>query len=580
MCKKSVFLWVILLALAVFATACSSGGTPPSNGGNASSDASTASTASSDESAASSDAPGGGARSTWLTEEKIEFEIFIQPQTIVTSMEDNRATDLLEELTNVHIIWNIVPQEEAATKLALVMSSASDLPDIFMNSGMNRPQADAYGSQGMLIPLQDYINGVSVNYKNIVTAHPNVYKQMESFDGNVYFLPRYYESVHTRHTQRMWMNKQWLENLGLSMPETTDQFYDVLKAFKEQDANGNGNPNDEIPLISNKQGTGWSGSWSIYLMSSFVYNPSEDPRLYVEDGIVKASYVQDGWKEGLKFYRRLHAEGLLDPEFLVIMPEQIRALSSDPAGNRIGCFPGGIATENVDAASPEIFEYTTMPPLTGPTGLKQAPTDAFQPVPLFSISTACKNPEIAFRWADFMAQDMVAMLEAGDYSMMNFWYGPEDDPKGWSKAVEGETGFTGKPAYIKWNFAWGDLLNTHWYEVWPMNMRREFKEMMTSTPMEGVYDQERELYEATVNNYEPYEVDMTLPVVSLDPDESAEFANIQTVLKTYYDESSAKFIIGEWDIDGQWDAYKAELNNIGLERALELNQIAYDRTYK
>lgn len=46
----------------------------------------------------------------------------------------------------------------------------------------------------------------------------------------------------------VYLNKTWLDNLGLTYPETVEELYTVLKAFKEQDANGNGDPNDEIPI--------------------------------------------------------------------------------------------------------------------------------------------------------------------------------------------------------------------------------------------------------------------------------------------------------------------------------------------
>jgi len=520
-------------------------------------------------------APSGGAAAG----DKVEFSVFYPSHYNVLDMEDNYATNWLEEKTGVHINWMIIPSEDVATRLTLVMASANDMPDIFMG-GMSRAQVDLYGAQGLLIPFDEYINGPSVNYKDIITKNPKVLQQSRSYDGNIYFMARYYESVHVRHTGKMWMNKTWLENVGMPIPDTTDDFYDVLKAFKEQDANGNGDLNDEIPYIGTSDG--WCGHILTYLMNAFTYCTvyyTSNP-LIVDNGTVSLPANSDGWKEGLKFYNKLYDEKLLDNESLTITADQVRALSSDPNGNRIGCFTGGIATQNVDTYADDIYDYITIPPLTGPTGLKQAPLEDFPASPFFMITSKCKDPERAFMWGDAQAVDIVTALENDDYEWMNLWYGPEDDPLGWSKAQPGQTGFTGKPAYFKWNFNWGDNLKTHWYETFIINMRRPWKEMMVSEIEEGVYDQERVLYEETVKNYEPFSVDKTLPTISMEADDSAEYATIRSTAGTYITESFAKFLTGEWNVDSMWDQYVQELERIGVQRMIELAQAAYDRQYK
>ena len=569
--KKLILLLSVWMAAAMAFSACTSATPTPAPTAAPTAAATAAPTAAPATTAPAAPEPAG--------DDKVEFTIFYPAHPNVLDMNDNYATQWLEDKTGVHVNWMIIPSQDVATRLTLVMASANDMPDIFMG-GMSRAQVDLYGAQGLLIPIEAYINGPSVNYKEIISRNPKVLQQSRSYDGNVYFITRYYESVHVRHTSKMWMNQTWLENVGLPIPESTDDFYDVLTAFKDQDANRNGDPNDEIPYIGTSDG--WCGHILIYLMNAFVYCApyyTSNP-LIVEDGTVGMSAIQPGWKEGLKFYRKLYEEKLLDNESLTITADQVRALSSDPAGNRIGCFTGGIATQNVDTYADDIYDYITIPPLTGPTGLKQSPLEDFPAAPFLMISAKCADPERAFMWADAQCVDIVAALENGDYEWMNFWYGPEDDPLGWSKAQPGQLGFTGKTAYFKWNFNWGDNLKTHWYETFTINMRRPWKEMMVSEIEEGVYDQERVLYEQTVKNYEPYAADKTLPTVSMEADDSAEYATIVATADTYISESFAKFITGEWDIDASWDNYLQELDKIGVQRMIELAQTAYDRQYK
>ena len=66
-------------------------------------------------------------------------------------------------------------------------------------------------------------------------------------DGHIYTLPGK-KPLRPKGCDTPFINKAWLDRLGLEMPTTVDEWYEVLKAFKEQDANGNGDPNDEIPL--------------------------------------------------------------------------------------------------------------------------------------------------------------------------------------------------------------------------------------------------------------------------------------------------------------------------------------------
>ncbi len=97
--------------------------------------------------------------------------------------------------------------------------------------------------------------------EEITTYMPNLYNFLETYwgdgwvenqtypDGNIYSMPG--GKMHSRmHVTQgiQYINTQWLDNLGLEMPTTMEEFYDVLCAFRDEDANGNGDPNDEIPF--------------------------------------------------------------------------------------------------------------------------------------------------------------------------------------------------------------------------------------------------------------------------------------------------------------------------------------------
>lgn len=86
-------------------------------------------------------------------------------------------------------------------------------------------------------------------------------------DGNIYALPQINECYHCDNALKLWINKAWLDKLGLQLPTTTEEFYQVMKAFKEQDPNGNGK-NDELPLTGSDEM--WAGNVSAFLMNAFI----------------------------------------------------------------------------------------------------------------------------------------------------------------------------------------------------------------------------------------------------------------------------------------------------------------------
>ena len=108
------------------------------------------------------------------------------------------------------------------------------MPDVFFNASLSRAVAEAYGSQGILMDLTDLIADYGTNMQALAAHNPTFANDMVAYDGGIYFLSRYYETVHTRATQKIWMNMKWLENVGKEVPTTIDEYYDVLVAFKEQ----------------------------------------------------------------------------------------------------------------------------------------------------------------------------------------------------------------------------------------------------------------------------------------------------------------------------------------------------------
>ena len=245
-------------------------------------------------------------------------------------------------------------------------------------------------------------------------------------------------------SQKLWIYQPWLDALGLEMPTTTDEFEQVLLAFKEQDPNGNGQA-DEIPLSTTIDAEGWQNSLDRFFMNSFIYNPGEDahrPWLILQEGKVTPVYNTPQWKEGLKYLQRLYAQGLIDPQSFTQDIDGLQRLGNNPDEVILGAAPSGwmgvfIAVDE-ELQDTRWTDYVPVPPLEGPQGVRYAAWGPATGEPAIVITSACKDPALAVRWIDAQ-YDREATLRS-ERGVLG-----ED----WRWAEEGETDYNGEQAAWK-----------------------------------------------------------------------------------------------------------------------------------
>lgn len=156
----------------------------------------------------------------------------------------------LEKETGVHIDWTNY-QSDFAEKRNLDISSG-DLPDAIHNDGASDVELMSWAKQGVIVPVEDLIDKYMPNLKKILDENPEYRSLITAPDGHIYSFPwieelgEGKESIHSVNDMA-WINKEWLDKLGLEMPQTMDDLVKVLEAFKTQDPNGNGKA-DEIPI--------------------------------------------------------------------------------------------------------------------------------------------------------------------------------------------------------------------------------------------------------------------------------------------------------------------------------------------
>lgn len=502
---------------------------------------------------------------TFPLEEKVKLTALVCTRVGVDNFDENAMTKDIEKQTNIDMEFVVVPEDEAEEKLNLMLSTG-DYPDIILLPQLNTSLQSLYGSQGILLPLNDMIEKSGTISKELFNQYPVAKEIFTMKDGNIYNLPQLNECFHCQSTQKMWIYKPWLDKLGLEIPTTTEEFYTVMKAFKENDPNGNGLA-DEIPLAGTN--LGWDSEVESFLMNSFVYsaNQSDAFRLFVDNGKVTASYMTEGWKDGLIYLQDLAKEGLIAEESFTQDADGLKRMGENPDVVILGAFPGGFAGMGVDIAG-DRANYIALAPLKGPKGVQFAkydPASAF--VNGFSITDKCQNPEVAFMLAE--------LLYSKDMTMKN-WSGIEGtDWQYITTPDDTKLGVDGKPATWELLGTYESAVNASWNQ---QGNAFNTAELRAGQYVKDPNDLEAVLFQATRDKYQPYfpSTDMLLPKLQMTEQQAADIMTLKSSIQDFVTENIAISITTDVDINAEWDGYIAQLQQMGAEKLLSVYQEAYD----
>jgi putative aldouronate transport system substrate-binding protein len=502
-----------------------------------------------------------------IVNEKVMIKALIKGNSRVEEFATNLFTKEYEEKTNVHIEWEVAPEKNFKEKLNLVLASG-DLPDVIIDMGLSPTQQMVYGKQGLFLPLNAYIEKYGVEMKKIFQDIPEVKEKITAPDGNIYSLPQVADCFHCRYSQRMWIYKPWLDKLGLTMPQTTEEYYQVLKAFKEKDPNGNGKA-DEIPLTTGIV-PGGGGTLESMLMNSFLYNNqyNENKYLSLNKGKVDFAANKPEWQEGLKYLRKLYADKLIDPESFTQDLSQLKKLAENPDVPLVGSVPltGLENFTQVEGKSGRWAEYVMLPPLKGPGGVQLASYDYYNQARIgrFTITKKAKYPEVAYRWVDALYENDMS-LRSVDGREGTEWRRAKEDEKG----IDGRKASWGKlqPFGTVQNIAWAQSVPSYRSDKLRMSMA-----VFKQPELEVI------LYQESKNKYQPYiqSKEVTLPPLFFEESQASEITDLKKTIEDYVTVMMAAFITGDKDITKEWDNYVKTLDGMNLKRYLEINQAAYD----
>lgn len=500
-----------------------------------------------------------------IVDKKISLTVFAPRPASIEDLETNTFTKHLEDLTNIHIDWQTVPEQGLKEKRNVLLASG-DYPDLFIGASITQEEEMLYGSQGVFMPLNGYIEEFGKEIKNQFGQIDWLEKVITAPDGNIYTLPQINECYHCTLSQKLWINEEWLGTLGLDMPTTTEEFKDTLIAFRDNDPNGNG-AKDEIPL------TGAIKSWHTelpdYLMSAFIYcdGNSDSYRARLVGNTIEIIADKPEFKQGLAYLNDLYKEGLIDPSAFTQSREQLKQVGENPEAVVIGAATSGWFGMFTSLGGERHKSYTALPPLKGPEGTQLT---AYYPFGYsngqFAITSTNQYPEASLRMADYLFSEEGTRLQCEGREGID-----------WRVAEEGEVGINGKPAKWQRTVTWGEIQNFCWTGLTgPAAITSDYRlsEVAAADPYsaEGF---ETRLF-AETSKYEGFAPEKVIPPLYMRPDQITEMAQLKMPITDYIKESMARFIIGDLDLESDWDSYVEGLYDLGAERYIELLQEAYD----
>jgi putative aldouronate transport system substrate-binding protein len=463
-----------------------------------------------------------------------------------------------EKMTNVKFQFATFPKESYEERKNILLAT-SDLPDIFFRGYITPKEEITYGNQGVYIPLNDLIDKYAPNLKALNEKDPSIFKNITQPDGKIYSLPAItgYPDI---GANKAWINKKWLDKLGLAMPTTTDEYYKVLKAFKEGDPNGNGK-NDELPITGSTPTAnpslffpGLQGAWGLGTLGGPMADSFIDAS---SDGKLRFFAAEPQYKELLQYMNKLWSEKLIDPEILTQKEPQFTAKGDQGI---IGSF---IQMNNPIAAGPKYSDdYVPMPVLKGPHGDKLWSNiyPAVEGTGTFVITSKNKYPEASMRWVDY-------------------FYGDEG-VKFWRLGIENKT-FKSSPdgsyTYID------DIQNNTKGLTLTQSIGQHFVWPGGGFPTIALFkykakDKYTDLQVEAGKMYAP-SFPKQLPRLMFTKEETDELSALQNDINTYVNEMRLKFVTGVEPFSN-WDNYTSRLKQMKVDKLVAIHTTAYERWKK
>lgn len=489
-----------------------------------------------------------------------------------TESDPNKRTIFkrLQEKTNVEIDWTAIQADQWSDKISLEMANTKNMTDFIFSAGFSDNDLLKYAKQGVIIPLEEYIDAYMPNLQAVFEKYPEYRTMCTDTEGHIWALP-WIEQLGNEKTaiqtigNMSFINKKWLDFLNLKVPTTVDEFEQVLIAFRDHAS--------EIQAEFGIDG-------SIIPMSCIVNDGDQDPSLIINgfgegygdadktrhiavtnDKEVICSATQDGYKEGIEWLHKLYEEGLIDTESFT--QEWSTYVAKGKSGRYGVCFSWDVA--NID----NLEDWVPLPALTADTrnitpqnGSFTSGFDRGRCV----VTAVAENPALVCAWLDQMYDPF--------QSPQNNWgtYGEDDDFDIFELSKNAEGGEMLKHAPL------GDASPVEVREAesvgGPLAVLNDYYDVYVTCPDDAQYrlDWIKEYYTPDMN------LDYVYPNVFMNQEDTKKLSDLQTDIEKLINANKSDWIMNGFT-DDDWNQYLSELDGYGLEEYLQIFQKYLDDYY-
>ncbi|HML47057.1 MAG TPA: hypothetical protein PKE04_09960 [Clostridia bacterium] len=516
-----------------------------------------------------------------IVTEPFEVNMVVVPQSSAVDfkLENNWMIQYLNKETGLKINWTLVDNVVSKERIAM-MCNSGDLPDSILGFTFTTGQLVQYGvSEKLFMPLKELIGQYAPTLTGVFEEKPNLKSAVTASDGDIYGFPSF--SNIWNYPMRFFINARWLERVGMENPSTLEELKAVLTAFRDQDANGNGDPSDEIP---------WSNSWSqgqpirslILDAYGLVANANGGGNIALdyntEDRQIVFMPATPTYKEYLYYMNGLWEEGLLDPDLFTQDKTQLQATVME----------GRVGLAGMDApyvADPEHQDdWVSVLALVSEAGK----------TPVFPGPTGVLNPAMMVISADVDGDTAAVLTKLADwfYTLEAYGfatYGPEAGSaydyfnNGHYYDAATNTILYNMPANM--SSAWTHRVTnlTLWdipgfsrngYDPYRLSYAKVYPESAIGQQFKnGVVSRVDEIQQQEAKG--PYYV-VPVPEFFFSAEDLERLGELQTPLQDYVALMEAKFITGETKIDAAYDDFIKTLEAYGVKEYMDIYQKYYE----
>lgn len=451
-----------------------------------------------------------------------------------------------EKQTGIDVQFIHPPQGQEAERLKIMLASG-DVADIIHYNFLNYtggPQKAI--SEGHIIRLNELMDTYAKDFKETIQKYPEADKLAKTADGDYYTFPQIIEDDKMTVSYGPVVRKDWLDELGLPLPETLDDWYTILKAFKEKKG-------ASAPLIIEYGDIEYSGIF----MGAYGVKPG----FYVENGTIKYGPIENGYKDALAYLNKLYSEGLLTENVTsVAISERDSLMLNNQAGAAVCWLASGMEKwQNNSAVAGTGFDLspTVYPTLNkGETAKFGARSSAM--VPVASISGLSNKKELAAKFLNYTYTEKGRLLPV--YGIEGQSYEMRDGKPYYTDLIlnnpDGLNVSTALSIYAHCGSA-----GTYLYKLDDYMQIHDTPRQITAM----------DLWSKT--NAKEFNLPSNL---SVSEELSSEYSKLYADIKTYTETMFFKFVMGVEPLD-KYDEFVDQLKKMNIDRIIEINQQTYDQ---